>query len=250
MTFSEFKYLVTNVTAIVNQAFTIQCGEFATAVAREQDSTLSPVSFDTEKHLETFDFQAVLDSGYSDLDELDAQFRAAWDQVPHEDLEELINQTPAHLPSLTKKLEAGELSDWVRHSLNASEDTPLYRLHQAITTLFETGDDEISDIIREAIAYDKTDELEAGANSLSAEQINLDDLITAATIESFNALGWLLNRAELNDDDIISLLESNIDDSSVSARVVELLSLTPEQKTRIVNMAQSQNNHAIADLLG
>jgi len=247
MTFPEFKYLVTNITAIINQAFTIQCGEFATAITQDQEVDLPTKNFDTENHLETFDFQAVLDSGYHDMNDLDSQFHTAWDQADPDILIDLISQTPDHLPKLTEKLNAKSLTDWIRFSLDAADDSPLYKLHQVIMTLFEDEKETFEDVIREAIAYDKVDELEANKNAISAEQIEIDDLTTAATIESFNALEWLLAHATLSDNDIVELLENTIDDPSVSKRVVELLQLTSDQKDRIMQV--TQDNETLASLL-
>ncbi len=66
----------------------MQCGEFATAVNLEQDSTETSVyEFKTEQHLSEFDLQNFLDIGYRDSKELIQELDQARSAVNRNELE-------------------------------------------------------------------------------------------------------------------------------------------------------------------
>lgn len=246
---SDFNILVTNVTAIVNHTFNIQADEFADGVVQEAAQGGAAAGFDTDQHFESFDFQDVLDSGYRDLAELTDELDEAWEQVDRELLQELLAEVPGDMPNLTMKMSGDDLKTWIRHSLQADEETPVYAIHRMIMALFDGSSEQINDMIREAIAFDDLDELIDEEPNLLPENISLENLITAATIQSFNVLAWLIPRADLDDDEALELLESNIDDKFIFQKVYGMLEPDDALKSAIRSRAEALGQSRIVEFL-
>lgn len=246
---SEFNILVTNVTAIANQTFTIQCGEFATALSSDEENELSTETFDQKTHMDTFDFQSVIDSGYKQLNDLEDELNNAWNLIDLNKLEALIKQLPEGYADLTIKLSGDQLKQWITHTLEAKDDTPFYIVHQYIMTLFQGGDDDINDLIREAIAFDEVAELQEEEHNIRTEHIQVDDLITAAAIQSFKALKWLVQHADLSDEDVIKILESAFDEKSIFEQAYTIISPTETQYSEILTLAKNNNATVIIEFL-
>lgn len=68
------------------------------------------------------------------------------------------------------------ISDLVSHRLNEENDSPLNRLNQFIMQLFQV-DDDIHDLIREAIASNNTEELQEEAIKTIAQEQDIPALI-------------------------------------------------------------------------
>ena len=246
---SEFNILVTNVTAIANQTFTIQCGEFATALSSEEENKLATEAFDQKIHIDTFDFQSIINSGYKQLDDLEDELANAWSLIDLDKLEASLKQLPEGYTELTLKLSGDQLKQWITHTLEAKDDTPFYIVHQYIMTLFQGGDDDIDDLIREAIAFDELTDLLEEENNIRAEHIKVDDLITAATIQSFKAFKFLVQHTELNNEEVIEVLESTFDDKSTFEQVYTIMAPTETQHSEVLTLAKNSNASVIIEFL-
>lgn len=248
---SEFNLLVTNVTAIANQTFAIQCGEFANAVAADDSNEFATESFDLNKHNETFDFQAVLEKGYQSIDELETELAEAWEKGSAAELESLLAQLPSAMPVLSQQLSGDQLQQWITHTLKAQDEDPFYVLHQHIMALFQTGlsTNDTNDLIREAIAFDQVSDLADIESTITPEQIAFDDLVTAVTIQSFTAFEWLAQRAALNGEQTVELLENCTDDSAVFEQTLKIIAPDEPARDAIKSRAKASGQEAIVDLI-
>ena len=245
----EFNILVTNVTAIANQTFTIQCGEFATALSSDEENELATETFDQKTHIDTFDFQSIINSGYQQLDDLEDELDKAWSLIDLKKLEASLKQLPEDYADLTLKLSGDQLKQWITHTLEAKDDTPFYIVHQYIMTLFQGGDDEINDLIREAIAFDELTDLLEEENNIRAEHIHVDDLITAATIQSFKTFKWLVQHSELSNKEVIKVLENTFDDKPTFEQSYTIIAPTETQHSEILTLAKNRNATEITEFL-
>jgi hypothetical protein len=241
---SEFNVLVTNVSAIADQAFAVQCGEFSSAAA---DDGVQPAAapFNPLEHIGNFDYQAVLESGYKSLESLTAEFNAAWEAIEQEKLAGLLENLPDDFARLTQPLTGDQLKPWIIHALNAGDESPFYALHHYLLGFFRGGYDETNDIIREAIAFDELAGLLEHERNIGPEHIQFDDLVTAATIQSFKVLEWLLKHAQLDDGQVVAIMESCFIDKTVFQRVYQMLSPTTAQSAAILLRAQAAGEDGI-----
>lgn len=246
---SEFNLLVTNVTAIANQTFTIQCGGFVTALDADKENEFSTEPFDINSHMEGFNFQEILESGYGGLNEVENELNEAWSLVDRDLLESSVIQLPKEFSDLTKKLTASELKQWITHTLEAEDESLFYVVHRIIMALFQQEGSDIHDLVREAIAFDELTDLIKEEKNLRAEHIQLDDLETALTIQSFKAFEWLVPRAKLDDDNTLELLKSSLDDHSNFERILLILAPSEKQRETILSLAKSRNEDSILELL-
>ena len=115
--------------------------------------------------------------------------------------------------------------------------------------LFQQEGSDIHDLVREAIAFDELTDLIKEEKNLRAEHIQLDDLETALTIQSFKAFEWLVPRAKLDDDNTLELLKSSLDDHSNFERILLILAPSEKQRETILSLAKSRNEDSILELL-
>jgi len=246
---SEFNILITNVAAIASQTFALQCGEFATAMVADENAALSVEPFALEQHLDNINFQAVLVSGYESLPSLEEELNQAWGKHEPDKLNSLISQLSTTLPDLTKKLTGSKLKQWVKYNLKPEYADNFYELHQYIMSLFSRAADETNDIIREAIAFDNLAGLAEHETQIRAEHIKYDDLITAATIQSFKVFEWLFNHGQWDDTQIADILEYYFTDMFLFERIYNILAPTAPQYIAAMIRAQASNNKSVVDFL-
>ena len=200
----EFEFLVVNVSAIMNQTFSLRCLEYDSAVTGELSSQQSKSQVDFDKQHNQFDYQSILDSGYNDINELTAELNDAWELIEVEFVEQLVSRLPTDLSNLKEKIGGEQLKLWIEKSLSDQINQELADLYQCINDALN-NDEEIQDLIKEAIAFDNIEEIIDEQDNLKAKHIELDDLITAAKIRSYKAFEWLLPRAELNANQMVEL---------------------------------------------
>lgn len=247
MQHSDFSVLVTNVSAAASQAFAVQCGEFGAAISDDNADKLPDENFNTSQYLESIDFGDVLNSGYNSLDSLKSELDQAWQAMDSAELNRLLAPLPEDLPDLTHKLAGAQLKQWVEYALVTDENSPFYALHKYLMSLFRRVDDDVNDVIREAIAFDQVDELDE--HEILPEHVHLDDLITAATIQSFNVFKWLIKHVSFNDCKIADLLENFFDDAATFELVYKIISPSEKQKAEILDRASVSDNQQIIGLI-
>ena len=244
---SDFSVLITNVSATASQAFAVQCGEFGAAISDDNADKLPDENFNASQYLDSIDFGDVLDTGYNSLESLKSELEQAWKAIDSAELDRLLAPLPGDLPDLTHKLAGTQLKQWVEYALATDENSPFYTLHKYLMSLFRRVDDDVNDVIREAIAFDQIDELDE--HEILPEHVHLDDLVTAATIQSFNAFKWLVKHANLDDCKIADILENFFDDADAFEQVYKILSPSEKQKAEILNRASSSDNQQIIGLI-
>lgn len=246
---TQFNILVTNVSAIVSQTYAIQCGEFATAMAEEEPEQFPGISFNKQEMLEKTDYQNLLNSGYESISELSEQLAEAWQKIDQPELESFNNNLPGDLPVLTHKLSDKEFKQWLNYAVDAGEKNPFYALHYYLISYFQGNleENDINDAIREAIASDNVDELDESV--VKPEHILLDDLITAATIESFVTFDWLIKRTQLSVDDATDLLHNISDNTYTLRQAYEILDPAGELKPAILELAENNQHELLIDFL-
>jgi len=247
---TDFNFLVTNVTAISTQSFSIRCEEFGAGMSADESNNMTKVEFDLEQQHENFDYQAILDSGYRDTDSLEAELSSAMLILDRNKLNDLLNQLPNDLPNLQQKITGEQLKAWISYVLDLENDNPVSLLNQYVMSLFQV-DDDIHDLIREAIAFDKTDELQEEADNIKAEHIKVEDLETAAEIGSFKAFEWLFKKAALDEVKTIELLfcENCIDAPFVFENLYKIIKPTDELRSTIIAKAKNSGYDAVIDFL-
>jgi hypothetical protein len=236
---AEFNILFANVTAITSQVFAIQCEQFASDLASEQrlGGVVNVSAFDPGKYIAQTNYKEILDSGYESIPSLKTELEVGWNNIDLATLNSLVANLPENLPDISKKITVDQFKLWISYVLGLSDDNPLYLLHQYFMSYLANDFDDVSDIIREAIAFDELSGLIEHANNIGAGNISLNDLITAATIQSFNVLKWLIKRACLNDGQVVELLESNIQDLHVFECVYKIIKPTERQHFDIMSIA-------------
>jgi hypothetical protein len=249
VTKNEFNILVTNVSAIASQTFSIQCGEFATAIAEDQAKELANKSFDQNQYLQKIDFQQILDSGYNSLDSLTAQLDQAREIIDFDQLAILLKQLPADLPDISKIINGFQLRQWVQHALQLQNDGEFYALHSYLMSHFGLGGDEIDDIIREAIAFDELGVLQDYGSKIASSHIKVDDLVTAASIQSMKVFEWLVTRASLSDNQVGSLFENLLSDRKLFQDSYKIVVKTKSQYAEILRRAESSSDAEIIAFL-
>lgn len=247
---AEFNILITNVAAITNQAFTFKCGEFASHLSGDVSDGQTSNKFNYEKYITDFNAQEMLASGYKSIDALELELEDVWNGIDQEALYRLASELPANLPDITTRLTSDQFKLWIVYALESSDDNPLYELHKYITDSLGTGQcDDVYDSIREAIAFDELTGLIESENKIISEHILLDDLITAATIHSFKVFEWLMKRAQLDDQQIIDLLDSNITDLNTFEKMYKIIIPTDAQRKKIKSIAIIKNEDAVVRFL-
>lgn len=229
---SDFNILVTNSTAVANQVFSCQCGDFASNLSGGDDNVLAPVNFDLEKHLNEFNFQEVLDSGYESISELELEFCEAWAGVNIDELNGMISQLPSEFSGFTEKLSGKQLSNCVAVVLNAGDDSPFFKLHQVIMPLFQQWDESAEDTIREAIAFDEVASLDEADNILP-EHVSVEDLITSATIQSFKVFTWLVKCSNIDSEGMATVLREFSEEEELFDKIFRIFSPDDVQKRDI-----------------
>lgn len=215
----------------------------------QETSDINVEEFNTEQHLLDFDFQDILDSGYRDLPELTEDLEQARNQVNMDEIQALLAELPQSYPALNQKISGADLQSWIRYTLKAEDEDPIYKIYHEIKARFSGEDDDIPDLIREAIAYDELEELKNIEKRLAPTHILLEDLITAATIESFSVLKWLINHVTLNNNEVILLMESQFQDLPVFEQLYQILTPTNEQHLLILEAAKNAQATAIINYL-
>lgn len=249
MTQSEFNILITNVTAIASQIFSLQCGEFATAMSANENASATIAPFELEQHLNNINFQEILDSGYNSLDSLTTELNEAWGKHDTATLAALLQQLTTDLPVLTQKLTGIKLKQWIKYNLKPENADSFYALHQYVMPLFNQFGDETYDAIREAIAFDDLAGLLEHEQNIQSKHIKLDDLTTAATIESFKVFEWLLQRTRLEDKQVADILENCFNHQPKFERVYTILAPTAPQHKVVMFRAQAANQASIINFL-
>ncbi len=247
---TQFNILVTNVSAIVSQTYAIQCGEFTTAMVAEDPDQFSDVSFDKKELLENTDYQKLLNGGYESINELSDQLSRAWQEIDQPILESINEKLPDNLPELTRKLSDKEFKQWLNYAIGAADsENPFYALHYFLVSFFRGNleDNDINDAIREAIASDSVDELDESA--VKPEHILMDDLITAATIESFVTFEWLIKRTRLSVVEIAELLHNISDNIYTLRHVYDILDSDSELSSTIQEVAKKNQYEQLLDFL-
>ncbi len=247
---SEFNFLVTNVTAIATQTFSIRCGEFGAAMAADESNDIPTAEFNLEEQHEYFDYQAILNSGYRDIDSLVVELDGAWQILDQDMLDSLLTNLLDELPLLQKEISGDDLKLWISHSLDASNDSPFFLLNQYIMALFQQ-DDDIHDLIREAIASNSIDELEEEEAKIFAKHILIKDLVTAAEIESFETFKWLFEKSELNEQQLSEMFSSEgcIDDQFVFETIYNIVSPSEQLKNTLKLIAEEQGHQTVVQFL-
>jgi len=247
---TEFNFLVTNVTAISTQLFSIRCSMFGSEMSADESNEMETVEFDLQKEHENFDYQSILDSGYRDINSLETELSSAMLILDQNELDDLLNKLPSNLPNLQQKMTGEQLKAWISYALNSEDDESVALLNQYIMSLFQV-DDEIHDLIREAIAFDKIDDLQDQQEDINSEHIKIEDLLTAAEIESFRAFKWLFERAELDNTQIIELLfsEKCIDDQIVFESVYKIIEPSEELHTMVTAKVKGSGHDTVAEFL-
>lgn len=247
---SEFNILITNVAAITNQIFTFKCGEFASQISGDVSNNQTSNKIDYEKYMADFNAQEMLASGYESIDTLALELEDVWNGVDQESLYRLASELPANLPDITTRLTPDQFKLWIVYALEASDDNPLYELHKYITGSLGAGHcGDVYDSIREAIAFDELTGLIENEHTILPEHIRLDDLITAASIQSFKVFEWLMKRAKLDDQQIVDLLDSNITDPNTFEKMYKIIIPTDAQCKKIQSIAIIKNEDAVVRFL-
>lgn len=229
---SDFNILVTNSTAVANQVFSCQCGDFASNLSSGDDNELVPVAFNLEKHLNEFNFQEVLDSGYGSIPELELELCEAWAGVNVDELSGIISQLPSEFSGFTKKLRGKQLSSCVAVVLNDGDNSPFFKLHQAIMPLFQQWEESPEDAIREAIAFDEISSLDEAVNILP-EHVSVEDLITSATIQSFKVFTWLVKCSNIDSEGMTIVLREFVEEEELFNTIFRIFSPNDVQKSDI-----------------
>jgi hypothetical protein len=252
---SEFNIFVTNITAVTTQTFSLRCGEFGAAMSADESNEMPEAKFDLEEQHENFDYQSILVSGYRDMESLDDELNNAWqllelDELEFDKLESLNQQLPDSLPNLTQRLTGEQLKQWISYCLDAPNDSPIFLLNQLVMNLFQV-DSDIHDLIREAIASDNIEDLSDESENITAKHIRMEDLVTAAEIESFKVFAWLFSKSDLSEEQLVELLTSEgcIDDQIVFESIYKIVSPSSQQAQAVKLKAQAQDIQSVVQFL-
>ena len=246
----DFYYLVTNVSAVATQVFTIRCGEFGAAASVDESNDLPAFDFNPNSQLDKIDFQAFIDSGYQDIDDVESELAEAWEDLDLANLNDLLSELPGELPHLTQKISGEQLKAWVAYCTERSSADSFDILHQYVMSVVNK-DEDIYDLIRECIASNDHSELEEEDSRISAKHVRLDDLVTAAEIESFNTFKWLFNKGNLNEEQKEAVLsaEGCIDDRFVFEEVYKIISPSQQSLDSVQAKAEKAGHSEIVEFI-
>lgn len=251
MNYSDYSVLMANVIAIVNQAFAMQCGEFAINLASDQHDFPGVDFFDQERHIAMFDFQEVLGQGYGALSDLQDEIQRSWEAIPEGVIDDALNKLPDSLPDIAAQLNRDEFVIWLRYALDREVSEPLYLLHHAIQGSMGGGFqyDEVHDAIREVIAFDDISPLENLNVSVSAEMIEVEDVITAITIRSMKAFAYLHDFSSFSIDEYVEILSSCSDDKDIFFEVCSVICPTQPRVRELITSVEVGSNSNLHALL-
>ncbi|MCW8877362.1 MAG: hypothetical protein OQJ89_01785 [Kangiellaceae bacterium] len=244
----DFYYLVTNVSAIATQVFTIRCGEFGAAASEDNSNEVPSFEFNVEDQINKVDYQEFIDSGYKDIDAVESELASAWEDVELANLDDLLARLPQELPKLTQQISGEQLKQWVVQCVESSESFDI--LHQYIMNVVNK-DEEIYDLIRESIASNDCSELDEADPMITSEHIRIDDLVTAAEIESFKTFKWLYRKGNLSEEQKEAVLsaEGCIDDRFVFEEICKIISPNEQCLNLIQEKADKAGHHEVAEYI-
>ena len=245
---ADFNILFTNVMAIADQTFTIKCGEFVTAASADPESGIHTDAFNMNQYYEKFDFQNMLDTGYASINELQTELNSIWEKLDSAELDNLLRDLPAGLPALSAKLSGQSLKQWIQHTVTSEGESAFYTLHQYISAK-AGGVNNLADVLRHAIATDDVSQLNELAGTVQPDQISMEDLITAATIEYYQELQWMLEHVHLSDEQGIVLLSSQIEFPMQFERVYQIATPSKNQHQAVLELATQQGAKDVMSFL-
>lgn len=244
----QFNILVTNVFAIAEQVFARQCKLFLQTMAEDESAGFSPEAAGLQDFEAEVDYQLVLDNGYGALESVTDSFAAAWDKADKILLQESLAQLPPQLPNLLYKINGEVLENWVNCVAALPEENAFSRIHQYCQGLFHSQG-QGRDFIREAIADDDVTILEQNESEIALEEILFEDINTALMIESVKTFTWLAERAQLSDEQRLTMLEYVISDQPYFERVYQTLAPSAAVKTALIATARESGYAAVLEFL-
>ena len=266
---AEFSILVTNLAAIATETFSIRCSVFATELQNDPDpsgsaptETNEQTMFNLDEYFSQADLQAMLDSGYAQLDELQTELNTAMEIVEPDMLSDLLSQLPSGFPDLSYKLTVDQFKIWLTYAADAKDDDPFYAAHDYVMAAFAGGDDldmeelgldddddDIQNLVQEAIALNEIQILIDNESDITADKILLNDLIMAVFNDSLEPLKWLLKRAKLTDEEQVLLLNSCLFNPDTFKMVYAMQDLDDTQQTEILELAVESEQQEVIDFL-
>lgn len=246
----DFYYLVTNASAIASLVFTVRCGEFGASASEDSSNEIPTFEFNLQDQLNNVDFQEVLNNGYSDIEAVESKLEAAWQELELDTLDDLLNKLPKELPNLAKKISGEELKQWIAHCAENPSFESFDILYQYIMNSVNK-DEEIYDLIRASIASNDSTELVEEDAKITSKHIRVDDLVTAAEIESFSTFEWMFNKGKLNDEQKEAVLsaEGCIDDRLVFEQICKIMSPSPAILSQILEKADAAGHEEVVDFI-
>lgn len=234
----QFDYMVTNLIAIVNHTFTMQCGEFATAQAQDEAQAPDVSEFNVDKHLAEFDFDEMLASGYRGIADVSDILDGKRERADLAIIDSHLTAMPSNLGDLCEKLSGVEFQQWLRYALKAEQGDSLYQLHAYLANHSEHGDDDLSDQLREAIAFDELEGLR-NIQSIPSHKVKIEDFTMAATIESFKVFAWMAGHAELDENQKRSILTQQMEFPNSFFTIYPMLAPNNKSRSFLLSKAES-----------
>ena len=246
---SEFNFLVTNILAIKDQLFSINCAQFATDVRPQNDEDKASDAFDVNNYINRSNYDEFINQGYESIASLSNELTSAWEKTGADILDELLNNVPHSLPVLTAKITSNEFKTCLLFSLENTDRNPLNDIHQYLTGFLNSNFDEVADIIREAIAFDDVTGLIEMEAVIDTSKITLDDLVTAVTIQSYSAFKWLFSHAMLSDHKLLDLFVEGMSDNNVFEAMYNIIKPSDKHHALLLSLAEKHSNHEAVNFL-
>jgi len=255
---TEFSILVTNTLAIANETFSINCGTFSADYSANETNISTPAStFDIEKDIDIDGLQQALNNGYASLDDLGVEMDTAWEKLDTDEFAQMLARLPTDYTDLSQKMTAEQLKAWIGYALKAKGENPLEHpfnaLHQYIMMLFQNGsgflDNDASEIIGDAIDNRDLSLLVDAEDEIKADDIEEDDLFHAAGLQVYDVFEWLSKRAQLDDNQTVSILNRFILVEPIFKRVYEILAPSEAQHAAISELANESEENEVMNFL-
>jgi hypothetical protein len=194
-------YLYTHISGLALQAFALQMAESSAQQEAQLDQSYAGAASPNLPDEQTL--AEFLQQAYKDIPEVSAALAEKIADLSLPNIEQLARRLPTQLTPLTAPLNALDFRAWLEFTLAQNADSPLYQLHHLFIGP-ALLDEDPSEIIREAIAFDDPELL--NSLDLNTQTISLEDLQLAVQATALQVLPTLLNARRLDKQEAKTLL--------------------------------------------